>query len=909
MIGTISSRFPARLAAVVVTFTLGFAQLVFGAPDSAAAAPVSVPGVPAGLTVVDSSVRSLDLSWPAVESSADAPVTGYRVEYRTPNGVWLVGASTDSDTLTATIAGLTASTRYELRVAATNDAGAGPYFVYGAPISLDMSPSRLCMVRSNGVVNCDGRDRAVGAVATSIAVGQDHLCALTAIGARCWGGNQYGQLGVGHTITVTDPTGPVGLSSNLRDLQAFDNSSCALTDTDQLWCWGKNNWGRTGLAATARFNPNPGLVATNVVDFTMGTVLCFVTVDGSTFCEDGHSSGSRRTAYTHVSPSSRIFGHNYFCADTAPGTVECVNSLTDVPGTTRIWPSAINYMEVGNLHTCAVTDTNEAWCRGNNSQAQLGQGYASEYGSSEPIQVPGLGAVTHVALEPMTGSNRYRTCASNSESTIYCWGGANPVVTPLASFPVLTAATADLPQPVVGMTQTGNSSTSAAVSWTAARSTSYGELSYTVEWSRDARTWSSVNVGAATTWTFTGIPAASALMYRVITHSGPEASTPSSVAYAYTRGTRTANLAVVDSDQQPVFGGSLTWSNAARTLRSANPLGLTSAGEVAFPLIPAGPITFTLNGVQLQSGATADAVITETIGLDAETFIHLPAEPSEVQHLIQVRLPNGEPVVGASVQVDGLNTTAGTGETTFTAPEMPFGGVTDNTGTFRTAGYIGTTGATATVNYNDGVLDQTTTVDVTGYITTVTLEEMPYVVTTDDVITTTAGTLVTVTLPIEDAQTLSPRAKITVVPPSGASQKCRGVKLTGTPERNGTVTVKMCATKSGTYTLKGTGIATTGAVTLNLKGARASAVTALRAESPASGKAQIDWQAPTLRGGLRVTEYVVMVQGAGKTISMRTPRLTATLSGLHHATTYTVTVIPVTKAGYGARTKVLVPVA
>lgn len=909
MFASITSRFSSRIAACAVAFALGFAQLLFSAPAPAVAVPGSVPGVPTGLTVTDTSVRSLDVSWPAVESSTDAPVTGYRVEYRTPNGVWLLGAETDTDTRTATISGLVASTRYELRVAATNAAGTGEFFVYGAPIAMDMSASVLCVVRSNGVVYCDGHERQVGAEALSVTVGKDHYCALTVAGVRCWGGNQYGQLGLGHTSSVSGYTNPTGLSSELLDLQAYADSTCALTADNQLWCWGKNNWGRTGLAASARVNPTPGLVASNVVDFTVGTDVCFVTRDGVTQCEDGFYAGSRRTTFTSFSLTSRIFGPHYFCIDSTVGAVECATSTSNVPGVTRVWPSAIRDMEVGNLHTCAVTMSGEAWCRGNNSEAQLGQGYASSLGSSTPIQVTGLGTVTMVAIEPMTGSNRYRTCAANAASTVYCWGGANPAVTPLSSFPVVTAVTADQPQPVIGMQQTGNSATSASVSWSAARPTTYGAVSYTVEWSRDGQSWTSVEAGAATSWTFTGLPSASAVLYRIVTHSGAETSAASTPAVAYTRGTRTANLTVVNAAGLPVFGGSLTWSNPARTLRSAQPLGLTSSGQVAFPLIPAGPVTFTLSGVQLQSGATADAVVTETIGLDAETQIHLPAEPSEVQHLIQVRLPNGEPVVGASVQVDGLITDVTTGATHFTAPDMPSAGLTDDTGTFRTAGYVGPGGATATVNYNDGVLDQTAVVDVSEYITTVTLEEMPYVVAPNELITTTAGTLVTVTMPVGDAQSLSPRAKITVVPPSGASQRCRGVKLSGVPDANGHVTVKMCATKSGTYSLRGAGIATTGSVTVNLKGAQSSGVTALRAESPASGKARIEWQAPVLRGGLRVTEYVVLVQGAGKTVSVRTTKLTATLSALNHATTYTVTVIPVTKAGYGARTKVLVPVA
>ncbi len=906
---SLSGVLPARVASIVVALALGVAPALLGTPVAAAANATVAPDAPSGLSVTDSSVRSLDVEWPAVEPTTDSPIDGYQVEYRSPNGVWAVGAVTTADHVSATVTGLDASTRYELRVAATNEAGVGDYFVYGAPIAMDMSPSVLCLVRSNFVVNCDGHDRNLGIDALSVTLGLNHYCALTVEGARCWGSNNFGQLGVGTSTATPGYSQPVGLSESLVDLQAYANNTCALTTTQQLWCWGKNNWGRTGLAASASFNPNPVMVAPNVVDFATGSDLCFVTVDGATHCEDGFYAGSRRTTYTSFSPTTRIFGPGLFCTDSAPATVSCVTSSTDSPGQTRVWPDAIRELEVGSLHSCAITESAELWCRGNNSYGQLGQGFASTSGSSTPIQVPGLGSVTHVALEPQSGSNRYRTCAANSESIIYCWGQDNPAVLPRTSIPVITAVTADLPQTVVGLHQTGNTATSASIAWTPARPTTYGALGYTVSWSRDGEIWTSVDAGASASWTFTGLPSAAAVLYTVTTRSGAENSETSAPAVAFTRGTRTANLTVTDHSGEPVIGGSLTWANGTRSIQSANPLGLTSTGSVAFPLIPAGPIEFTLSGVLMPSGATARAVITEVVGLDRATTIRFPAEPSEVQHLVKVQLPNGEPVVGASVTVLGLVPEATVGAARFQAPEMPEYGFTDSNGTFRTAGYIGPDGATATVNYNDGVLDQTTTADVEGYVTTVVLDEMPYVDVPEQQITATAGSLVTVTMPIGQPDMLSSRARVTVVPPAGARQTCRGAKLTGTPDSRGNVTVKLCATKSGAYTVRGHGIASSGSVTVNLKGAQASGVTSLAAESPSAGSARVTWQIPSLRGGLRVTGYVVLVQGAGRTVTLRTTKLTATITRLRNATTYSVTVIPITKAGYGARTKVTVPVA
>ncbi len=50
---------------------------------------------------------------------------------------------------------------------------------------------------------------AAGVSATAIAVGFTHTCAIEAGGGvKCWGNNNYGQLGIGNK---TDQTSPVAL--------------------------------------------------------------------------------------------------------------------------------------------------------------------------------------------------------------------------------------------------------------------------------------------------------------------------------------------------------------------------------------------------------------------------------------------------------------------------------------------------------------------------------------------------------------------------------------------------------------------------------------------------------------------------------------------------------------------------
>ena len=88
--------------------------------------------------------------------------------------------------------------------------------------------------------------------AGSIAAGAFHTCALLTSGqVRCWGDNQYGQLGYGHTDAVGDDETPashppVALGGRATAITAGYWQTCALLATGHLRCWGANNAGQLG---------------------------------------------------------------------------------------------------------------------------------------------------------------------------------------------------------------------------------------------------------------------------------------------------------------------------------------------------------------------------------------------------------------------------------------------------------------------------------------------------------------------------------------------------------------------------------------------------------------------------------------------------------------------------------------
>jgi alpha-tubulin suppressor-like RCC1 family protein len=297
-------------------------------------------------------------------------------------------------------------------------------------------------------------------VITNIAAGYRHTCAITQSGGvKCWGNNEYGQLGDGTTVQRHLPVDVLGLSSGVKALALGHEHSCALTVTGGVKCWGDNRAGAIGNGAGGNANVRQ-LTPVDVVGMTSGikaiaagfSFTCAVTAEGSAKCwginqrgQLGNGNGGEEVDYellpvNVVGLSSEVTsiaaGSNFACAVTTFGDVQCWGAndrgqlgdgtggnLGDhqlVPVNVVGLSSAISLVELGFAHGCALTSAGGVECWGSNDQGQVGDGTG---GIEEDAQQ--LTAVDVVDLasgvDIIDAGNEF-TCALTTKGDVKCWG-------------------------------------------------------------------------------------------------------------------------------------------------------------------------------------------------------------------------------------------------------------------------------------------------------------------------------------------------------------------------------------------------------------------------------------------------------------------------------------------------------
>jgi alpha-tubulin suppressor-like RCC1 family protein len=85
----------------------------------------------------------------------------------------------------------------------------------------------------------------------------NHSCAITNSGVlKCWGRNDYGQLGTGNTVSQNKPQ---VIDSGVNYLKVFirGDLTCGITTDNSLKCWGRNDNGELGDGGDPSFMMRP----------------------------------------------------------------------------------------------------------------------------------------------------------------------------------------------------------------------------------------------------------------------------------------------------------------------------------------------------------------------------------------------------------------------------------------------------------------------------------------------------------------------------------------------------------------------------------------------------------------------------------------------------------------------------
>ena len=271
-------------------------------------------------------------------------------------------------------------------------------------------------------------DLGTGRTATDVSVGDRFSCALLDNGdVKCWGRNQYGQLGIGNTTTMGDAADEMGDNLSAADLgtgrtavaiAAGYDHVCAILDNGQVKCWGTNGHGRLGIENTTAMGDNAGEMGDNLSYTSLGTGLTPVYID----------AGNGHTCALFDNGSVKCWGFNQY------GNLGLGNNSHQGDASNEMG-DALSFVDLGTGRTavdltamtqsvCAVLDNGDVKCWGRNQHGQLGIENTATIGDGpnemgDNLATTDLGTgVKALAIE----GGFSHVCAIIENGSLKCWG-------------------------------------------------------------------------------------------------------------------------------------------------------------------------------------------------------------------------------------------------------------------------------------------------------------------------------------------------------------------------------------------------------------------------------------------------------------------------------------------------------
>ena len=265
----------------------------------------------------------------------------------------------------------------------------------------DRAPSNACGANAGGALGLGNNTSSpsqtmtpnqfgpvsLGTTATAIASANGACALLTGGTIRCWGDNNFGELGLGNTTALSNTMipsayGVVPLPSGKTALSISMGSgfACTRLSDGTAQCWGHNNIGQLGLGNANTIGDNElatagavvlGTTVSSLLTGNLETCGLFVS-DGGWRCWGNNSSGE--LGYPDLTARGAT-------STTTPSQLSALSFGTGRTATAIF---------LGTGDACALLDDNEVRCWGNNASGQLGLGIVS----SSPTYVGGDSTTT-----------------------------------------------------------------------------------------------------------------------------------------------------------------------------------------------------------------------------------------------------------------------------------------------------------------------------------------------------------------------------------------------------------------------------------------------------------------------------------------------------------------------------------
>ena len=282
-------------------------------------------------------------------------------------------------------------------------------------------------------------DRTIDGAPIDLAIGSDHSCVLLAHGGvRCWGSNEFGELGDGTHEKALFPTANPGLADAVQ-VSVGSHFTCARRSNGAVVCFGRNVHDELADGTVAeRDTPTlaPSLSGALRLS-TSGSRGVAIDPNGQLLLWGGwHQTPTFVATLVALLPGTPldappraidvVASVTHACALLSDGTVRCwgdnefgeLGDGTDVSERDTPTPvlglSHVTQIAVGGGPSCARLADGRARCWGNDNYGQLGDGLFTA--RATPAPVAGLEHVQQIAI---AGSH---ACALLDEGRVECWG-------------------------------------------------------------------------------------------------------------------------------------------------------------------------------------------------------------------------------------------------------------------------------------------------------------------------------------------------------------------------------------------------------------------------------------------------------------------------------------------------------